>query len=109
MATRTVPDFVERDARRKNGSGGEGTYGCLLDDVKQRVLQEASGAPGLRASPVARLPASRVQQKVLDDPHEFVSVGPDQRVAGAVDDDELRPADAIVQHASVVNRYRGIV
>jgi AAA ATPase domain len=32
-------------------------------------------------------------------------VGPDERVVGAVDDDQLRPRDTVVQHPPVVDRY----
>jgi hypothetical protein len=32
-------------------------------------------------------------------------VRPDERMVGAIDDDQLRPGDAVVQHPRVVDRF----
>ena len=41
--------------------------------------------------------------------HELVWVRPDQRVVSAIDHDELRTRDAVVEHLGVVDGYRLIV
>ena len=48
-------------------------------------------------------------QEFVRHPHELVGVRPDERVVSAIDDDELRTRDAVVEHLRVVDRYRLVV
>ncbi len=41
--------------------------------------------------------------------HELVCARPDERVVSAIDNDELRAMDAVVEHLRVVDRYPLIV
>jgi hypothetical protein len=76
------------------------------------LARRRRGAFGARSSKrVDRLGCGcpRRSRCLLRRPHELVGVRPDERVASAIDNDELRTSDAVVEHLRVMDGYRLIV
>src|SRR5829696_10521448 len=48
-------------------------------------------------------------EELVNHPQELLGLGKDERVVRAVDNDELRTSDAVVEHLRVVDRHPSIV
>jgi hypothetical protein len=83
----------------------------ILDSAANAIV--APDVSSIAVTPPIRSPSCQTMpirpRGVVRHPQEVVGVGPDERVVGAIDDDELRTGDAVVEHLRVVDRYRLIV
>jgi hypothetical protein len=72
----------------------------------RRALRRTLDTIGVATGP----PCSRIRlEEFVDHSHELVWVRPDERVVSALDNDELRARNAVVEHLRVVDWHRLIV